>query len=832
MTTFNTPFGRYRWLRMPFGINSAPEVWQQRMNEIIEGLPGTEVIADDFLVAGFGDTVEEATKNHDENLRKLLQRARERGLKMNLEKIKLRKSEVRYIGHLLTAEGLKIDPEKVKALLEMPVPKDKAGVARFIGFVKYLSEFLEQLSEVTAPIRELEKQDVEFCWMDVQQKAFEKIKKMASTAPVLKYYDPEQEVTIQADASQSGLGYALMQEGQPVSLGARAMTPAEENYAQIEKEMLAIVVACEKFDQYIYGKHTIIESDHKPLSAIYEKPLHAAPKRLQRMIMRLQKYDLEIRYKPGSEMYLADTLSRAYPGMKVNTVEEHFCHTLEDINLTEELSLDEQFIERIKQETEKDDELQTIISLGKYGWPRAKKDLRGEAHAYFAHRHELSTQNGLLFKMDRIVIPKSMRSELIHMFHATHIGVEGCLRRARECYFWPLMNSEVKDFVSQCSVCNTLKPEQCKEPLLQHDVPYLPWSKVGTYIFQYDQRDYLVLVDYLSNWIEVELLKNITSKEVIREMQRQFARHGIPDVLVSDNGRQFVSEEFEEFTKKYRIQHVTSSPHFPQSHGKAEAAVKICKTMFRRCHLGGEDIYIALLDYRNTPSAEIGCSPAQLMYRRRTRTLLPIPKKKLNPEMQTGVNEKLKQSKARQAELYNRSARPLPELKEGEIVRMKPPGEDMWTKARCIAKAKQPRSYIVECRGRRYRRNRRQLRSTVERNLPDQVPYDADELPELPPHRLPAPPTPARQQPPPRTPARTPRGEASPPPRAAQTPPRAAQTPPRAAQTPPRARQMPPRARQTPPRDAPPQRGAAPPPAETRVSRYGRTIKKPDRLEY
>ena len=312
LTTFNTPFGRFRWLRMPFGICSAPEEFQRRMNNTFENLKGTAIIADDLLVFGEGDDIESATKDHDENLKNALQRARERNLKLNKEKVKLRMSEVPYIGHLLTSEGIKPDPKKVEAVRKMPQPTDVPSVKRFLGMVNYLSKFLPNISTITEPLRQLEAKDVEWHWDENQQKAFEEVKTLITSHPVLQYHDVAKEVTLQCDASQSGVGAALLQEGQPVAFTSRALTSTEKNYAQIEKELLAIVHACDRFDQYVFGREITVETDHKPLEVILRKPLFAAPKRLQRMMMQLQKYNLKVVYKRGTELYIADTLSRAY----------------------------------------------------------------------------------------------------------------------------------------------------------------------------------------------------------------------------------------------------------------------------------------------------------------------------------------------------------------------------------------------------------------------------------------------------------------------------------------------------------------------------------------
>ena len=226
-TTFNTPFGRFRWLRMPFGISSTPEIWQRKMHEAIEGLQGVEVIADDFLVCGFGDTVDEAVMDHDQNLTVFLQRCRELNLTLNLQKIKLRLSQVPFMGHLLTADGAVTDPNKVRALRDMPTPTDVKSLKRFLGMVTYLAKFLPNLSSVCGALRRLELKNTEWCWLPVHDEAVQSFKNLVCKAPVLKFYNVKEEVTIESDASLSGLGASLLQEGQPVAFASRALTPAE-----------------------------------------------------------------------------------------------------------------------------------------------------------------------------------------------------------------------------------------------------------------------------------------------------------------------------------------------------------------------------------------------------------------------------------------------------------------------------------------------------------------------------------------------------------------------------------------------------------------------------
>ncbi len=233
LTTFWTPFGRFRWLRMPFGISSAPEEFQRRLNETLEGLDNVEIIADDVTVFGVGDTYEDAEKSHDNAFRALMSRCRARGLKLNPSKIKFKLTSVGFMGHVLTPEGLAPDPEKIRAILEMQKPTDAAAVQRLLGMATYLSKFLPRLSSVVEPLRRLTDKSTKdsFVWDTQHESAFMALKELMSVAPVLGYYDVHKEVTIESDSSDVGLGAVISQEGKPIAYASRALTTTERNYA-------------------------------------------------------------------------------------------------------------------------------------------------------------------------------------------------------------------------------------------------------------------------------------------------------------------------------------------------------------------------------------------------------------------------------------------------------------------------------------------------------------------------------------------------------------------------------------------------------------------------
>ena len=712
LTTFHTPFGRFRWRRMPFGICSAPEVFQRRMHELIEGLHGMEVVADDFAAVGFGETLEEATLDHDKNLKAFLERCEEKNIKLNAEKLKLRMREVPFIGHIATAEGLCVDPAKVGAIRDMPQPENVAAVQRLLGLAQYLSKFLPHLADITKPLRELTQEDTEWIWDQPQKEAFETLKKAVSSTPVLRYYNLKEDVTLQCDASPTGLGAALMQNGQPVAYASRALTSAESRYAQIEKELLAIVYACDHFEPHIYGRETVqVETDHQPLQAIVVKPLNSAPKRLQRMLLRLQKYNLKVKYKRGKEMFLADTLSRAHLS-EVSTCE--YSADWEEIDQTSTLAVTEEQLKALQQASGEDHVLAQLRDTVQQGWPNNKSEVPETLHAYYDFRDELTHQGPLVFKGERLVIPAKMRKEMMEVTHATHIGREGCIRRARETMFWPRMVTELKEYISKCDICMAYRATPTKEPLLQHEFDGRPWSKIGADLCDLQGRTLLVVTDYYSNFVEVENIQKLNTGGVTKALRVMFSRYGIPDTVMSDNGPQFGSTEFASFAKAWGFTHVTSSPRYPQSNGKAENGVKVVKRLFTKCREAGQSEYLALLDWRNTPTEGIRTSPAQRFLGRRCKTRLPVAASLLTPQYPTKEDSQaILSQKQRQQHYYNRHVKELQPIAPGETIRMRLPGQLMWSSGVCTDRLG-PRSYRLNVGERTYVRNRRQLIRTRE----------------------------------------------------------------------------------------------------------------------
>ena len=705
LTTFITPWGRFWFNVLPYGISSGSEKFQKNMNQILEGIDGVECSIDDVLIHG------KDQQEHDQRVDVVLKSIKNAGMTLNLSKCEFNKSEVKFLGHLVTAKGIKADPEKIKAIVNLPPPTSVSEVRTFLGMVNQLSKFAPHLADKTKPIRDLLLKDAAWVWEEPQQKAFDEVKRTLTKSPTLAKYDANKEIKVSADASSYGLGAVILQQEddqswRPVSFISRAMTPTEKRYAQIEKEALAITWACERSSDYLVGKAIHIETDHKPLVPILTThTLDQLTPRIQRMRMRMMRFDIkEVKHTPGKNLCIADALSRLQDKEPVleSTIndDEMKAHVDSIIN-----SLPVSDV-KLREIVELQDEDIVCKELKRYcleGWP-IKDRLNSMTRPYWSERAELTVVQNLLMKGSRIVIPSAMRLDVLDKIHEGHQGITKCRARAKTAVWWPGLSREIQDMVSNCRVC--LKYQECKtEPLIPTPLPERPWQMVATDLFELPKETYLLIIDYFSKYVEVaNISKSQTSKEVITKLKDVFSRHGIPEQIRSDNGPQYASADFAQFVKDWGIKHVTSSPKFPSSNGEVERGVKTVKSLLKK----GGDQAKALLSYRSTPLA-CGYSPAELLMGRKLRTTLPTAQAALMPKWPD--IETLQSKEAEKKEVMKRkfderhTARTLPLLQPEDHVYI----PDMDVEGTVKEAADTPRSYKVETPRGTLRRNRAHL---------------------------------------------------------------------------------------------------------------------------
>ncbi|TMS32149.1 hypothetical protein L596_000031 [Steinernema carpocapsae] len=312
LAVINTHRGLYAYQRLPFGIKTAPGLFQRIMDETLAGIQGATAYLDDIIIIGRNEA------DHRKNLYDVLQRLEEAGFRIRLDKCSFGKKQIKYLGFILSKEGRRPDGAKIEAIAKMPEPKDLHQLRSFLGMVTYYQVFVKNLHELRKPLDQLLKKDVDWTWTEKQQEAVTKIKSVLLSDLLLTHYDPQLPIVVAADASPTGIGCVLLHQfpdgsTKAVEHASRSLTSAERNYSQIEKEALGLTFAVKKFHQMIFGRRFTLLTDHKPLLAVFGSkkgvPPHRAG-RLQRWAILLQAYDFEIQYRNTLEFGQADALSR------------------------------------------------------------------------------------------------------------------------------------------------------------------------------------------------------------------------------------------------------------------------------------------------------------------------------------------------------------------------------------------------------------------------------------------------------------------------------------------------------------------------------------------
>ena len=553
-------------------------------------------------------------EDHDANLINLLNVCQKEGLVLNSKKLELRRERVTFFGAEYSALGMHPDPKKVQGITEMTAPTDKQQLQSFLGMVNYMGTFIPNLSHHTESLRAMLKKDNIFHWEEQQTRSFQKIKALIAKAneTPLRYYDRTKPVKVQADASLRGLGACLIQEfkgeDQPIAFASKSLTDAETRYANIERELLAIVFACQRFSTYLLGRSFIAESDHKPLEMIAMKNLANAPPRLQRMLLELQRYDVTIKYRPGQQMQLADALSRcparASPEIKLDMRVDYIAFT-------------KPWIEKLKDSTQRDPILGTVYQLVHQGWPHQRRHVPRLARRYWDFRDELSTDDGLLLKGLRLVIPGELHEEYLQRLHEGHLSSNKVQENAREHMYWIGINADIEDYTKRCQEC-IKRSQTAKEPLQPHDIPEGPWRKLGMDYFHFNGNTYVLICDYFSKF--PFMFKAKTSFWSLKDhLIDLFSIEGYPDEIVSDNGPPFNSKEFAKFLSGLGIKHTTSSPGYPRSNGFIERHIQTVKSMLSKSS-NTRSFQEVLADLRTTRIGTGLPSPAEILHGRNMTT--------------------------------------------------------------------------------------------------------------------------------------------------------------------------------------------------------------------
>lgn len=679
---FHTPFGSFKFLRLPFGIICAPEIFQKVLTKYFGDIPNVIIYFDDILICG------ETEEEHDRAFAEVMRRAEELNIKFNKSKFQFKKTSINYMGHVLNQEGISPNPEYLEAILQLKNPNNRKELQSFLGSVNYVREYIPHLADLIQPFRGLLKKNSVFTWQQIHTENFNKIKEAVCAISSLANFNPAKKITLQCDASQFGLGACLLQEKRPIAFASRNLSDAECRYAQIEKELLSIVFGTKRFHNIVYGYKIYVENDHKPLEPSFQKNIsQIMSNRLQRLLLKLLPYDLEVKYIPGKNMYLADLLSRNF----LNGKPEDFIPLNEVVHCIEtnfELSTPK-FLE-LQKATCSDPMLERVKQMHLQDWNSCNDEA---LKPFYKIRHEIAMNNDIIYFKNRLIIPTELKTVYLKLLHGdSHLGISKTIEKAKLIVYWPTYIKDIENYIKACPTCSKFLPKNVKEPLISHTIPNLPFHKVGSDIAEFAGKSFLILTDYYSKWLEVRPMRNKTSLEVIRLFKEIFKIHGIPALVIADN-QPFGSFELSQFAKQFNFKIQTSSPKYPQSNGMAENGVKRAKMLLRKVTESKGDLDLAILEYNNSPIPALGASPAQLLMNRVLRTNVPVSQKVLVPQI-INVSEKMREHQRKTESHYNQSSKPKQEFLENEKIFIREQ-DDRWYPGRIIKKLEAPRSYLV-----------------------------------------------------------------------------------------------------------------------------------------
>jgi len=727
LTTFITPFGRFKYLRAPYGISSISEHYNRRMSEAFTGLSGFRRVVDDFVI------YDGNLSDHIAHVKQFLQRCADQHIALNAEKCRFFQTKTTFAGFLLSDQGYQIDPVITEAIWKYPVPTNRTELRSFIGLVNQLSSSTNAVASLLTPFRALLSTKNEFTWSPCHDTAFEAAKKSLTTQPTLSYFDLTKPTRLSTDASRQGLGYVLQQlHGDTWSLvqaGSRFLSDAESRYAIIELELLAVAWAVTKCRIFLAGlQHFTVVTDHNPLISILNNRRldEIENPRLQRLKSRLMGYNLTAKWIKGKGNNAPDALSRN-PVLDPewnDTLAEYDQQKHPELSITEiRLLHSDQYestrLHNLREEAAKDQEYQQLHRFITQGFPDHRTQLPEACRRYWGIREHLTLDDGLIVYGCRLLIPVSMRRMVLANLHESHQGSVRTKERARLSLYWPGIDNDIDNLVTSCKQCQDHLPSNCKEPIISKPKPSRPFQQIAVDFCSYGGHQFLVTVDCLTDWPEIiPMQTNTSTQRLIQSLTELFCRTSVPDILWSDGGPQFTSTHFNSFATQWGFEHRMSSPHYPQSNGKVEATIKSMKKIIasswgnRSLNLGV--MCRALLQYRNTPSRKDGQSPAQKLYSRPIQDTLPAHRRSFAPEWQRSTleAEQLAEHTLTQTEeSYNRHARNLQEIYVGSTVALQNPRTKLWDIYGSVVNVSPHRRYSVKTRsGRVLVRNRKFLR--------------------------------------------------------------------------------------------------------------------------
>ena len=800
LTTFITPWGRYRYCSAPQGYIASGDAYTARYDSLVAGVAQKTKCIDDALL--WSSSIEDAFHQATE----WLDICARNGITLNPDKFRFAQDEVEFAGFTITQTEVRPCKKYLQAIADFPTPSGITDIRAWFGLVNQVA-YAFSMASVMSPFRSLLKPSSPFTWSPELQLAFDASKKeiCSRIQEGVRIFDKNRQTCLATDWSKDGIGYWLFQkhcqcpsleifccqEGWKVTLvGSRFTHPAESRYAPIEGEALAVADALDKARHFVLGcSDLIIAVDHKPLCKLFgDRSLEDIPNtRLRNLKEKTLRYRFRMVHIPGVRNKTSDALSRHPSGTLSpaqmdlpddNTAPDMACHhhspriptsLLAGISIAPPTEEDDAGLatalcaatsstpldwEAIQIATAADDSMQELSLLIEQGPPDRRHLMPLSTRDFYPFRNSLSTVDGVICYGDRLVIPAKLRSTCLDALHAAHQGTSKMTARAEASLFWPGITKDIAATRDRCAVCNGNAPSQPAMPSITPLEPLYPFQHICADFFHHQGVTYLVLVDRFSNWpVVTTSIDGATG--LTQTLRETFATFGIPDSLTSDGGPEFASHTTRTFLTNWGVHHRMSSAYHPHANCRAEVAVKSMKRLIAG-NTGpngalSDAFHKALLQYRNGPDPETKMSPATCLFGRPTRDLLPGIPDRYRPHAEWSDKLDLRERALSKRAVTGRArwdehTQGLSPLKCGDTVLIQNQTgrhPTKWDKTGTVVEVMQYHQYSVRTdgSGRLTTRNRRFLRRYTPRHNEDAPPIQFLPLPDAPnaPDRPPTP---------------------------------------------------------------------------------------------
>ena len=763
LTTFITPWGRYRYNTAPQGYIASGDGYSRRFDEIVSHIPNKTKCIDDTLL--WADNIS-SSFHQAVNWLDICGR---HGITLNPTKFVFAADTVEFAGFEITGDSVRPCKKYLDAIRHFPTPSNITDMRSWFGLINQVS-YAFAATERMLPFRESLQPGTQFLWNSELQRLFDESKSViiSEIEDGVRIFDKSKPTCLATDWSKTGIGYWLFQKhcrcpstdpfccrsGWKVTLvGSRFTHAAESRYAPIEGEALAVADALDKARFFVLGcDNLIIAVDHKPLLKVFgDRSLDEISNgRLRNLKEKTLRYRFRMVHIPGVRHKAADAISRHPTGPThpnpltlpddIAAIDNstHLCpgslighpfltsiRTKESPQDSCSFSIDDELVsaassilstiavtwERVKLATTSDPDLLNLTTIIESGFPEFQHQLPPALQEYHRFRHHLHTLDGVILYKDRIVIPPSLREAILTTLHSAHQGVTSMTARAESTVFWPGITPAITALRERCSHCNRMTPSQPSAPPYPPTLPAYPFQCICADYFHYKGVNYLVAVDRYSNWPIIERARD-GSAGLIECLRRTFATYGIPDECATDGGPEFIAHSTQQFLKDWGVHHRLSSVAFPHSNCRAEIGVKTVKRLITNNtdphgDLNTNAFQQAVLQYRNTPDPGTKLSPAQCVFGRPIKDFIPILPGRYIPhptwQDTLDLREKALRNRHMQAsERWAEHTKRLPPLVVGDHVRIQNQTGShptRWDKTGVVIEVRQFDQYVTRVDG-------------------------------------------------------------------------------------------------------------------------------------